>query len=165
MTTTQTPAIARSRARRSVPGLLRGVALAAPVLLLAGCGFVSGNTTAGYTTSENAANAVVGPIRVDDAYAQLAGDGVDLHFTLSDQGPAGDVARDVTVTPSPGAAPVTVPLGLSLAAGRTRDLDPGAGAVHVPMTPPPAGSVLAATIHFAGTGGITLDLPVLATAP
>jgi hypothetical protein len=103
------------------------------------------------------------PCRV--AYAQLAGRGVDLHFTLSDQGTAGDLAHEVAVTPSPGAAPVTVPLDLSLTPGQTRDLDPGAGAVHVPMTPLLAGSLLATSFHFAGAGDITLELPVVATTP
>jgi len=117
-------------------------------------------------STENAATATVGAIRIEDAYVLTTGGGsASLRFTLVDQGTTPDRLKSVGITErsTPTGAAAFRPLVLT--PGQMIDLDTsGEG------TPLPAGSRVEpgtdVTVHFqfARAGGVSLPAPVVASS-
>lgn len=136
-----------------VPGLMLTVCLA-------GCGaFGQGTTeTDRVTTTENAVNTVVGPIRIDDAYVRVTGRTATLRVSLTNQGRSPDRLSGVAVehgTPTP--------VAVALPPGRTVDLDVGSGlALPVTGRVPRVGEMVTVSLHFPGAGEAAVTVPVVA---
>ena len=135
---------------------------------LAACGAVGQGVdeTGSEGTVENAVSGSVGPLQVEDAYAQLDQGALEVHFLVDNTGDAPD--RLLSVRPAGRWTGVyRSRLPARLGPGQLVDLDRGAGALTVVgLDPSPAaGSELAVTFRFEQAGELVLPLPVVASAP